>query len=108
VAVLFVVVILDGIGMFLAYQASRDVARTAAQQAAIEYVSTGGNLGAAQGAAAAYARSKNVELLRIDLHTTQEKWFEAQARAQARTYLFRYVPLLQRWVDQTAVSVVRF
>lgn len=105
---LLVAVVLDGIGMFLAYQASQDVAATAAQQAAIEYVSSRGNLRAAEQAATRYAAEKNAELVRLELHQSGRKWFEAEAQAKAQTYVFKYVPGLNRYVDQTAIAVARF
>jgi hypothetical protein len=105
---LFIVTVLDGIGMFMAYQSSHDAARTAAQQAAIQYVSTGGNMNAAQEAASAYARQKNVELVRLDLHANEGNWFEAETRVQAETYVFRYLPVLNGFTAQNATAVVRF
>src|SRR5680860_1261604 len=47
------VLILDGSGMFMAYQGACEVARTAAYQAALEYLSTDGNEAAAKQTAAA-------------------------------------------------------
>jgi hypothetical protein len=108
VGALFVAVVLDGIGMFLAYEASHDVARTAAQQAAIEYVSTRGNIQAAHNAAYGYAHSKNVELVRLDLRAGERKWFEVETRAHARTYLLHYVPVFKDWVDQGATAHATF
>jgi hypothetical protein len=108
VVAVFIAVVLDGIGMFLAYQSSHDVARTAAQQAAIEFVSTRGNVQAAQAAAEGYAHSKDVELVRLDLRSGQRKWFEAETKAHAETYLLHYIPVFQDWVDQKAVAQVSF
>jgi hypothetical protein len=108
VVALFVVMLLDGVGMFFAYQSSHDAARTAAQQAAIQYVSSGGNVGAAQEAASAYARQKNVQLVRLDLHSADRNWFEAETRVEAHTYLFKYLPVLSGFTAQQATAVVRF
>ena len=108
VVALLVVVVLDGIGMFLAYQSSYEVARTAAQQAALQYVATGGSVAAAQEAASSYALQKNVQLVRCDLHTSDKKWFEAEARVQASTYLFKYLPVIGHYTAQKATAVVRF
>src|SRR5660398_307300 len=61
------VLILDGSGMFMAYQGAREVARTAAYRAALEYLSTDGNEAAAKQAAAAFVRSKGGELSLIHI-----------------------------------------
>ena len=67
--IVLVIIILDGSSMFVAYQSSRDLARTAAEQAAIRYVATNGNEDAARAEAVSYVKGKDGELLDLQFHT---------------------------------------
>lgn len=108
--VLLVIIILDGASMFVAYQSSRELARSAAQQAAIGYASTNGNESAARGEAEKYVKDKNGELLSLEFHKgdTRNRWYSATVRVKAATYVFKFVPVLNRFIDQQGTSTVQF
>jgi xanthine dehydrogenase molybdopterin-binding subunit B len=108
--VLLVVIILDGASMFMAYQSSRELARTAAQQAAIGYASTGGNESVARAEAEKYVTDKNGELLSLEFHRgdARNRWYSATVRMKANTYVFKFVPVLNRFIDQQGIATVQF
>ncbi|GAB4249085.1 MAG: hypothetical protein Kow00122_06480 [Thermoleophilia bacterium] len=106
--VLLVVIILDGSAMYGAYRSSQDVALGAAQQAALAYVASNGNEGAALGKANAFVENEGGELLTLDFHQAQTKWYEARVRVEAKTFFFKFVPGLNRYLAQESTAVVRF
>ena len=106
--ILLVVIVLDGAGMFVAYNSSRDLARQAAEQAAVQFATTGGNEGAAMDAANTYVTSKNGELLQLQYHKSVSRWYEATVRVSPNTYVFKFVPILNRFLDQEATATVTF
>ncbi len=106
--VLLVVIALDGAAMFVAYNGSRDLARTAAEQAAAQFAATGGNEGAALEAANAYVEEKNGELVDLQYHKGESNWYEAVVRMPAKTFVFKFVPGLNRFLDQQATATVTF
>ncbi len=106
--VLAVAMILDGSSMFAAYRSAQDVALGAAQQAAFAYVGSNGNEGAALGAANTFVEGEGAELLSLDFHKAQTKWYEARVRVPADSFFFKFVPLLNRYLDQESTAVVRF
>ncbi|GAB4244595.1 MAG: hypothetical protein Kow00129_04210 [Thermoleophilia bacterium] len=105
---LLAVIVLDGIAMFVAYQSSEEVALAAAQQAAIEYTATRGNLSAAEAVAYEVAASKETSLVSLELHSSQTRWFRAVASAEPETYVFKYIPVLNEHLAQTSSAVVQF
>lgn len=96
--------------MFVAYQSSRELARTAAQQAAIEYAATSGNESAARADAEKYVKDKNGELLSLELHKgdVRNRWYAATVRMKPDTYVFKFVPVLNRFIDQQGTATVQF
>ncbi len=108
--VLLVVIILDGASMFVAYQSSRELARTAAQQAAIGHAATSGNESAARAGAEKYVKDKNGELLSLEFHRgdVRNRWYSATVSMKADTYVFKFVPVLNRFLDQRGTATVQF
>lgn len=105
---LLVVIVLDGTAMFVAYQSSKDLAQGAAQEAAIRFVSSGGNQRAAEEQAAGYVSMRGGELLSVSFHKADVRWVETAVRERPNTYVFHFVPGLNRFIDQDAVAVVQF
>lgn len=100
------VLVVDGASMFMAYQGARDTARTAAYQASIEYVSTGGNAAAAKQRAAGFVRSKGGEILEIELKgPASEKFFSIRVEMRAETYVLKFVPVINRYLTQEATAI---
>ena len=108
--VLLVIIVLDGASMFVAYQSSREVARTAAEQAAIRYAATSGNESSARADAEKYVKDKNGELLSLEFHRgdVRNRWYAATVRMKADTYVFKFVPVLNRFIDQQGTATVQF
>lgn len=106
--IVLVVIVLDGVAMFVAYQSSQEISEGAAQQAAIQYVATGGDTVSAEQQAAAFVSQKGGELLSVSFHSADSRWVEAAVRKEAGTYVFHYVPGLNRFLDQDSVAVVIF
>lgn len=108
--VILVIVILDGSSMFVGYQSSRDLARAAAEQAAIKYVATNGNVSAARAEAASYVKGKDGELLDLEFHKgdVRNRWYAATVRVGVDTYVFKFVPVLNRFIDQRGSAIVQF
>ena len=106
--VLLVVIILDGAAMFVAYQSSKELAQSAAQQAAIQFVTSGGNQTVAEQLASEYVSVRGGELLSVSFHSTDSRWVETAVRSEADTYVFHYVPVLNRFIDQDAVAIIQF
>lgn len=108
--VLLVIIILDGASMFVTYQSSRELARTAAEQASLRYVATNGNEGFARAEAEKYVKDKNGELLSLEYHRGDvgNRWFAATVRMSADTYVFKFVPLLNRFLDEQGSATVQF
>lgn len=108
--ILLVVIILDGASMFMAYQSSRELARTAAQQAAIEYAATNGNQGSARAGAQKYVSDKQGELLSLEFHKGDvgNRWYSATVRMKADTHVFKFVPVLNRFLDEQGTATVQF
>jgi|GEM_PF-1363994 len=99
------VLILDGSGMFMAYQGAREVARTAAYQAALEYLSTDGNEAAAKQAAAAFVRSKGGEILEIEMKGSGgDNYFQVRVLMHAKTYVLNFIPVANRYTSQEATA----
>ncbi len=106
--VLLAVIVLDGSAMFVAYQSSKELAQSAAQEAAMQFMSSGGNESVAKQQAADYVSGHGGELLAVAFHKSDARWVETAVRSDADTYVFRYVPGLNRLTDQDAVAVVQF
>lgn len=108
--ILLVIIILDGASMYVAYQSSRELARTAAQQAAIEYAATSGNQSSARADAEKYVGDKKGELLSLEFHKGDvgNRWYSATVRMKADTYVFKLVPVLNRFLDQQGTATVQF
>ena len=108
--ILLVIIILDGASMFMAYQSSRELARTASQQAAIQYTATNGNESSARADAEKYVSDKNGELLSLEFHRgdVRNRWYAATVRVKADTYMFKFVPVLNRFLDQQGTATVQF
>jgi xanthine dehydrogenase molybdopterin-binding subunit B len=108
--ILLVVIVLDGASMYVAYQSSRELARTAAQQAAIQYAATNGNESSARAEAEKYVSDKKGELLSLEFHRgdVRNRWYSATVRMNAGTYVFKFVPVLNRFLDQQGTATVQF
>jgi hypothetical protein len=106
--ILLVVVILDGGAMYAAYQNAEDMARTSAQTAAIAYVGSQGNEAQAGKAALDYVQSRNGELLKLELHKSQNRWYEARVRVEPSTYVFKFVPVFSKYLTRDSTAVVQF
>jgi Tfp pilus assembly protein PilV len=108
--VLLVIIILDGASMFVAYQSSRELARTAAQQAAVQYVATNSNENSAHANAEKYVSDKQGKLVSLEYHRGDvgNRWFAATVRVHADTYVFKFVPVLNRFLDEQGSATVQF
>jgi hypothetical protein len=108
--IILVIIILDGASMFVAYQSSRELARTAAEQAALQYVATNGNQSSARAQAASYVQGKDGELLSLEFHTgdVRNRWYAATVRVGVDTYVFKYIPVLNKFIDQRGSATVQF
>lgn len=108
--VLLVIIILDGASMYVAYQSSRELARTAGEQAAIQYVSSNGNESLAYQEAERYVKEKQGELLSLNLHRgdVNNRWYQVTVRMKVNTYVFKFVPVLNRFLDQQGTASVQF
>ena len=106
--ILLVVVILDGGAMYATFQNAEDMARTSAQTAAIAYVGSQGNEAQAGKAALDYVESRNGELLKLELHKSQSRWYEAQVRLEPSTYVFKFIPFFSRYLTRQSTAVVQF
>ncbi len=108
--IILVIVILDGASMFVAYQSSRELARTAAEQASIRYVATNGNQSSARAEAENYVKNKDGELLSLEFHKgdVRNRWYAATVLVGADTYVFKYIPVLNRFIDQRGSATVQF
>lgn len=108
--VLLVIIILDGASMYVAYQSSRELARTAGQQAAIQYAGSGGNESLASQEAEGYVKEKGGELLSLEFHRGDvgNRWYQVTVRMKPNTYVFKFVPVLNRFLDQQGTATVQF
>ena len=108
--ILLVVIILDGASMFMAYQSSRELARTAAQQAGVDYKATNGNESSARAGAEKYVSDKQGELLILEFHKGDvgNRWYSATVRVKADTYVFKFVPVLNRFLSEQGTVTVQF
>lgn len=105
--VLLAVVLLDGYGMFVAFQSSRELALGAAQEAALSMESTG-NEGTARKEADTYVSSNDGELLELDYGKGQSRWYRARVRVEPRTFVFQFIPGLNRYLDQESTASYTF
>lgn len=108
--VLLVIVVLDGASMYVAYQSSRELARTAGEQAAIQYAGSGGNESLAYQEAQKYVTAKEGELLSLQFHRGDvgNRWYAVSVRVKAHTYVFKFIPVLNRFLDQQGTVTVQF
>lgn len=102
------IVVLDGIGMYVAYQSAEDVAQAAAEQAVFEYKATQGNVAAAKAAAESLASSKGAELVDIEYHKGQVDWFSAEVEVLPDTYVFGHLPFVGDHLMQSSSAVAQF
>jgi hypothetical protein len=106
--ILLVVILLDGGALYAAYQNAEDLSRTVAQTAAITLVGSAGNEATAQKAALDYAVGHNGELLKLELHKAQTRWYEATVRVEPSTFVFKFVPFFNKYLQRDSTSVVQF
>lgn len=100
---LFAVIAVDGYSMFAAFQGSKEMALGAAQSAALSMQATG-NEGSAQKAANDYVTTNGGELLELDKGRYQSYWYRAKVRVEPDTRVFRFIPLLNRFLDQESTA----
>lgn len=105
--ILLAVLLLDGYGMFAAFQDSRELALGAAQEAAIALEATG-NEGAALKEADTYVNNHDGELLELDYGKVQSQWYRATVRVEPQTFVFKFVPVLNRFLDQESTASYTF
>jgi len=105
--VLLVVIVLDGYGMFVAFQNSRELALGAAQQAASTLQNTG-NEGTARKEADTYVSKHGGELLDLEYGKVQSQWYRATVRVEPDTFVFQFIPILSRFLDQESTSSFTF
>jgi len=105
---LLVVIVLDGTSLFLAYSTAKEVASAAAEQAALEYVVTRGNVDAATAVAETYAGARNTELLSVHFGGTDHHYSEVSVRALPHTRLFQHIPGVRDYLDQESTALVQF
>jgi len=105
--VLFAVIAMDGYGMFVAFQTSKEIALGAAQSAALNVQATG-NEGAAQKAANEYVTKNGGELLELERGRYQSHWYRAKVRVEPDTRVFHFIPLLNRLLDQESTASYTF
>lgn len=101
--VLLAVIAMDGYSMFAAYQNSRELALGAAQSAALNLQQTA-NEGSAQKAADAYVTKAGGELLELEKGRYLSYWYRATVRVEPETRVFRYIPVLNRFLDQESTA----
>jgi len=106
--VLLVVVALDGYSMFAAFMDSHELALGAAQTAAASLDGSGGNEGAARKAADAYVTTHGAELLQLEYGKSVARWYKARARVEPKTFVFQFVPILNRFLSQEAEASYAF
>lgn len=102
------VVVLDGASMWAAYQTAEDVAHASAQKAAFAYVSSNGDQLVADRAARAYAAENEAELVQVEYHQSDYRWYEAKVRVAPSTRVFQMVPGLKGYLEREAEAVVNF
>ncbi len=105
--VLLVVILLDGYGMFAAFQNSRELALGAAQQAASTLQNTG-NEGTARKEADTYVNTHGGELMDLEYGKVQSQWYRATVRVEPDTFVFQFIPILSRFLDQESTSSYTF
>lgn len=107
VIVLLVVIGLDGYGMFVAFGDSRELALGAAQTAAGNLWETGDE-GTARRSADTYVSEHGGELLRLEHGKSDAQWYRAWVSVEPNTFVFRFVPILNRYLAQEAESSYTF
>ncbi len=105
--VLFAVIAMDGYGMFVAFQTSKEIALGAAQSAALSLQTTG-NEGTARKAANEYVTKNGGELLELEQGRYQSRWYRAKVRVEPETRVFHFIPLLNRFLDQESTASYSF
>lgn len=105
--VLLVVIVLDGYGMFVAFQDSRQLALGAAQQAALTFQNTGSEADARVDSDA-YAAANGGELVKLDYGKYQSEWYRATVRVEPKTFVFQFIPGLNRFLVQESTSSYTF
>lgn len=105
--VLLAVIVLDGYGMFAAFQDSRELALGAAQQAALS-LEQSENEGLARKAADSYVSSHDGELLELDYGKVQSRWYRAKVRVEPKTFVFQFIPILNRFLAQESSASYTF
>jgi len=105
--VLLVVIALDGYGMFVAFMNSRDLALSAAQTAAATLEQTG-NEGTARKSADTYVATHGGELLQLEHGKSVAQWYRARVRVEPKTFVLKFIPVLNRYLDQESETSYTF
>ncbi len=105
--VLFAVIAMDGYGMFAAYQNSKELSLGAAQSAALNLQATA-NEGSAQKVANDYVTKNGGELLELEKGRYLSDWYRATVRVEPETRVFRFIPFLNRFLDQESTASYTF
>jgi Flp pilus assembly protein TadG len=108
VLVLLGVCTIDGLSLFYAYRSAEDVAKSAAQQAIIEYVVTNGNEKSAETAAQRYASSKDTQLLGLKVERGNPRVMTVRTRSVSETRLFKYIPFVKNYLAREYTASVTF
>ena len=102
------IVVVDGLAVYAAYTTSNEVANSAGQQAALEYVGTGGNLNAAKRVAQDFAESKDTTLVSIEYHKSDARYFTVRTQKLAQTYVLQHIPGMDKLLLQDSTAIVNF
>jgi ABC-type uncharacterized transport system substrate-binding protein len=101
------IVVVDGMAVYVAFTSAREVASGAGEQAAIEYVTSHGNLNTAKQAAQSFADSKNTVLVSIDYHQAEASYFTVSTQKMATTYVLKYIPGMKKLLLQKSTAVTQ-
>lgn len=106
--VVLFVLILDGASVYAADKTADDVAQSAAQKAALAFVGSRGDEGIAGKAASDYVHETNGELVQIQYHHADYRWYEAKVRVEPTTRVLHLVPFAGRVLVRVSTAVVQF
>jgi Flp pilus assembly protein TadG len=99
---------IDGLSLFYAYRSAQDVAKSAAQQAIIEYVSTNGDEERAEAVARRYASSKDADLISLQVAKGTTRIMTVWTRSVSETRLLRHIPFLKGFLSHEYTASVPF
>ena len=105
--VLLVVIALDGYAMFTAFMQARELALGAAQTAAATLDGTGNEV-EAQKQATDYVATHGGELTDLAHGKSFARWYRAEVRVVPQTFVFQFVPLVNRFLEQESEASYAF